>query len=130
MSNPYLTEKRLSSAQHGKLRIGKEPLDVYLYSIRSGLLEKRFGTLYKSASGHGRFAYFDQDKLSYKYVVVSQVSHLVYNDMLWLPEDNDEEAKRIFIQHENSKYEEEKTQLEKHQQKLILLRTTKWWKKV
>ena len=129
MSNPYLSEKRLKNDEKYHFRIGKESFDVYLYSIRTGFLEKRFGNLSKSARGHAQFVFFNQDFLCNDRIIVSQLESRVFNGLLWLREENDNEAKRLFIQHENAKCEELKEKMEKHRQNLILLQTAKEWHK-
>lgn len=106
------------------------PTEAYLYSIRNGKLEKRYGTLGIKGSGHAFFWYFDGETCTNKRIVVSRLEHDIFNGMLWSMQEIDDNAKALFIMRQTEIINECQAKIRQCEDNLTLIYTTKEWQKI
>ena len=97
--------------------------NVFVYTFYNGILKKYFGNLCidSKESLHGHFVTCQPYKPYIKDMVCSAYPEEIYNSLLWIPEENDELANKLFLVHEYERISELTKEIYTHRKNICTL---------
>lgn len=97
--------------------------DGYLYSMQTGVLTVRQGSVYcrHDISRHANLCDFYTDVDTCKKLLIEPEAGVIHNKAMWLPERDDAKAIDIFTEYENAQIAKLQNEINMHKHRIELM---------